>query len=67
LRGSRRERDQSNELSLLANEKVQEELELVDDQIEAFMSSTFFVGPLARRRSLLQWYFAMYQRKLQSA
>lgn len=27
-------RDQSNELSLLANEKVQEELELVDDQIE---------------------------------
>jgi len=27
-------RDQSNELSLLANENVQEELELVDDQIE---------------------------------
>ena len=27
-------RDQSNELSLLANEKVQEELELVDDQID---------------------------------
>ena len=33
-RGGRGGRDQSNELSLLANEKVQEELELVDDQIE---------------------------------
>ncbi|MDB2686797.1 hypothetical protein N9Y42_06255 [Mariniblastus sp.] len=32
--GDRGGRDQSNELSLLANENVQEELELVDDQIE---------------------------------
>ena len=32
--GDRGGRDQSNELSLLANEKVQEELELVDDQID---------------------------------
>lgn len=33
-RGGRGGRDQTNELSLLGNEKIQEELELVDDQIE---------------------------------
>ena len=32
--GGRGGRDQSNELSLLGNEKVQEELELVDDQVQ---------------------------------